>query len=58
MSVSAAARVVASGVVVRHPVPWLLAWALALVLARLWLSPARELDEAEQMLWPQRLGWG
>ena len=58
MSVSAAARVVASGVVVRHPVPWLLAWALALVLARLWLSPALELDEAEQMLWSQRLAWG
>ena len=58
MTVSAAARVVASGVVVRHPVPWLLAWVLAHVLARLWLSPALELDEAEQMLWSQRLAWG
>ena len=41
-----------------HPLAWLLALAALHVLARLLLSPAPKWDEAEQVLWSQRLALG
>lgn len=43
---------------IAHPLTWLLAWAVLQVLSRLWISPALELDEAQQMLWTQHLALG
>lgn len=43
---------------IAHPLAWLLAWAVLHVLSRLWISPALELDEAQQMLWTQELALG
>lgn len=41
-----------------HPLFWLLAIALAHVVARVAVSPALKWDEAEQMLWSQQLALG
>lgn len=41
-----------------HPLAWCLVWMLAHVAARVAVSPALEMDEAEQMLWTQALAWG
>jgi len=44
--------------VIAHPLAWLLVWAVLQILSRLWISPALELDEAQQMLWTQELALG
>ena len=41
-----------------HPLAWCLLWMLAHVASRVAVSPALELDEAEQALWSQTLAWG
>lgn len=41
-----------------HPLVWCLLWMLLHVAARVAVSPALELDEAEQALWSQALSWG
>ena len=41
-----------------HPLAWCLLWMLAHVASRVVVSPALELDEAEQALWSQTLAWG
>lgn len=41
-----------------HPLMWCLLWMVAHVVARVAVSPALELDEAEQALWSQKLAWG
>ena len=41
-----------------HPLAPILALVCAQVLLRLVLSPALEMDEAEQIVWTQRLAWG
>ena len=38
-----------------HPLAWCLLWMLAHVASRVAVSPALELDEAEQALWSQTL---
>ncbi len=43
---------------IAHPLPWLLALALAHVAVRVAVSPALKWDEAEQMLWSQQLALG
>ena len=41
-----------------HPLAWCLLWMLAHVASRVVVSPALELDEAEQALWSQTLACG
>jgi len=43
---------------IAHPLPWLLALAVAHVAVRVAVSPALKADEAEQILWSQHLQLG